>query len=76
MSRTISFSLTDIEYSLVDFEARSKGLQPSSYAKMATFSHMNKYGGKGVFSVLNERLRIVALAGGVEPTFVGSGEDT
>lgn len=71
MSKTISFSVTDTEYHLIRFEAQSKGLTPSQYAKMATFSHTNKYGSKGVFAELR---RIIGEAGESrqKPTFVGS----
>lgn len=72
MSKTISFSMTDNEYKLIQFEARSKGLTPSQYSKMAVFSHTNKYASKGVFAELH-RIIDEAAESRPEPTFVGSG---
>jgi len=71
MSKTVSFSMTDFEYQMIEFEAHTKGLTPSQYCKMAAFSHTNKYASKGVFVELH---RIVGETdkGREEPTFVGS----
>lgn len=73
--RTISFSLTDEEYALIEFEASSRGLTPSQLGKTALFSHMNKYPVKGVMAELNRLLDVTANWAektAAQPTFVGS----
>ena len=54
MSKTISFTIADEEYELIRHEAKSKGLKPSEFSRMAIFSHMNKYPSKGVFAELDK----------------------
>ncbi len=58
MSRTISFSMTNGEYHLIAHDAQAKGLTPSTYAKTATFGHLNKYATKGVLSELSSAVSI------------------
>lgn len=73
MSKTVSFSVDDSEYRLIQFEAKARGLTPSQLAKTALFSHMNKYAVKGVMA----ELHVMAQETGkdrAQPTFVGSGE--
>ena len=53
MSKTISFTISDSEYQLLRHEAKSKGLKPSEFSRMAIFSHMNKYPSKGIFAELD-----------------------
>ncbi len=60
MSRTISFSMTDGEYHLIAHDAQAKGLTPSTYAKTATFGHLNKYATKGVLSELSSAVSLDA----------------
>lgn len=56
MSNTISFSVTDDQLALIEYEAVSKGLTRSQFAKTALFSHMNKYPAKGIMAQLAELL--------------------
>ena len=53
MSKTISFTISDIQHALITHEANSKGLKPSEFSRMAVFSHMNKYPSKGVMAELD-----------------------
>ena len=53
MSRTISLTVDDSEYQIIKHEAKSKGLKPSEFCRMAIFSHMNKYPSKGVMAELD-----------------------
>ena len=53
MSRTISLTVDDPDYEIIRHEAKSKGLKPSEFIRMAVFSHMNKYPSKGVMAELD-----------------------
>ena len=53
MSRTISLTVDDSQYAIIKHEAKSKGLKPSEFIRMAVFSHMNKYPSKGVMAELD-----------------------
>ena len=69
--RTISFSMSDQEHEIFTAEAATRGLTVSQYCKMAAFSHLAKYGSKGLFAEIIKLLRKdpqVAL----DPTNLGS----
>lgn len=71
MSRTVSFTVNDEEYRLIEFEAKARGLTPSQLAKTSLFSHMNKYAVKGVMAENHRAVQELreSLLG---PTFAGS----
>jgi len=52
MSKTISLTISNEKYALVEHEANSKGLKPSEFIRMALFSHINKYPSKGIMAEL------------------------
>ena len=54
MSRTISLTISDERYKIVEHEANSKGLKTSEFVRMALFSHINKYPSKGVFAEMDK----------------------
>ncbi len=51
--KTISFSVSDDEYVIIEHEAKSKGLRIGQYVKTATFSNINRYPSKGTFAILH-----------------------
>ena len=48
--RKIKFSVSDVEYAAIAFEARAKGYTVSQYIKGAVFSHIAKYPAKGIMA--------------------------
>ena len=56
MSKTISFTITNEQFKIIDHEAKSKGLKASEFSRLAIFSHINKYPSKGVFSELEKMM--------------------
>ena len=56
MSRTVSFSMSEEEFAVLEVKAGSKGLTRSQFAKMATFDHINQHPPKGVMAEIT-RLR-------------------
>lgn len=69
--RSISFSVTDNEYEVIDLESRCKGLKVSGYCKMAVFSHLAKYPAKSSMAEL-VRLLDKAEKAAPDPTNLGS----
>ena len=55
-TKTISFSISDSKYKLLQLEAECRGLTVSQYCKSAAFSHLSKYGSKGLFAEVIKRL--------------------
>lgn len=50
--KRVKTSFTDNEYSLIEFEAKSKGLTVSAFIKMTAFNYVNKYPVKGLIAEL------------------------
>jgi hypothetical protein len=71
MSRTISFTIADEDYEIIRHEAKSKGLKPSEFCRMTTFSHINKYPSKGVMSELDRVISVLKLKMASTPIDVG-----
>ena len=53
MGKTISLTISLEQYKIINHEAKSKGLKPSEFVRMAVFSHINKYPSKGVMAELD-----------------------
>ncbi len=53
MNRSISFSVKDDEYKTILHEANSRGITPSTLAKMKLFDSFNKSPSKGVMAQLD-----------------------
>lgn len=56
MSKTISFTITEIQYKILQHAAMAKGLRPSEFSRMAIFSYINKYPSRGVCSEIAKML--------------------
>ena len=69
--RTISFSVTDAQYDLFRIDGECKGQTVSQYCKTAAFSHLSKYGSKGVFAEIVKLLKDGKRMA-PDPTDVGS----
>lgn len=48
--RKIKFSVSDVEYAAIAFEARAKGLTASAFVKTAVFAYVSKYPAKGIMA--------------------------
>lgn len=48
--KTIKFSVSDVEYAAIAFEARAKGLTASAFVKTAVFAYVSKYPAKGLMA--------------------------
>ena len=69
--KTLYISVSDEEYQLIKHEAKSKGLKPAAFGRMAIFSYVSKYPAKGVFAELDTLM--TGLAGKTSPTPINIG---
>lgn len=53
-NKTIKYTVTNEEYKIIEHEAISKGMKPSSFTKVAVFAYVSKYPAKGIFSLLTD----------------------